>query len=1016
MRPVQLRDSGNNILGNTTTDANGFYQFNQDASVNQAPLTLTKTISIPNTQTDFTLPGSIGQFDPALGQLQSVVITHNGSITSDIKVENTSPSSPSSISGTVGGSLELTGPGVDSLLNMSQNAGSFNASAYDGTLDFGGTSGTDFSPKTASGTQTVTLTGADMAPYIGTGQVAFTENAHATSNASGGGNLSVLLASSGMSTVTITYKYIPTNNLKPGNYTVIQTIQPTGYTDGKISAGGVVIAHQPNVDVIPVTLDGTNNSANNDFGKLVPAGISGYVYFDANNNGSKDAIETGIPGSTITLTGANDLGPVSQTATTDANGFYQFTGLRPGTYTLKQDEPSNYIDGKDTAGSLGGTVTDDQIAGINLPSGGTAVSNNFGELKATSLSGYVYFDANNNGSKDTGEIGIAGSTITLTGANDLGPVSQTTATDGTGFYQFANLRPGTYTVQQDEPANWLDGTDSAGSLGGTVTHDQIAAISLPTGSASVNNNFGELKPSSLAGYVYFDANNNGIKDAGETGVAASVITLTGANDLGPVSQTATTDANGFYQFTNLRPGTYTLQQDEPANWLDGKDTAGSQGGTVAPDQITNISLPAGVTGINNNFGELKATGLSGYVYADANNNGVKDPGEAPIAGVTITLSGTDTNGAVNKTAVTDANGFYQFQNLMPGTYAINEAQPANYLDGKDTIGSQGGTAGNDVLSNIVMAMGVEGVNNNFGELLPAGLSGFAYVDANNNGIKDPAEAGIPGATINLAGFNDQGPVAQTVTTDANGFYQFQNLRPGTYALTESQTGNFLDGKDTIGSQGGTVASDDFSNIVLAAGVLGINNNFGEQPPANADLGIVKTASASSVLVGSTINYTLTVTNFGTSTAQNVQVVDTLPADAIYQSAAGTGWTISQTAGTITATLPSLAVGAAAPITVTIKAPGVADTLTNTANVSSTTPDSNPNNNTSTVTTTVFNQPGTSFPTGITPLANPFGALPVTSKVQLFSFDPAPYISPVLRRPNDVRERYLRDAPWASSDL
>ena len=89
-------------------------------------------------------------------------------------------------------------------------------------------------------------------------------------------HFNVSLASSGMSTVTITYKYIPSNNLKPGNYTVIQTVQPTGFTDGKISSGGVLISHQPNVDVIPITLDGTNNSANNDFGKLVPAGISGY--------------------------------------------------------------------------------------------------------------------------------------------------------------------------------------------------------------------------------------------------------------------------------------------------------------------------------------------------------------------------------------------------------------------------------------------------------------------------------------------------------------------------------------------------------------------------------------------------------------------------------------------------------------------------------------------------------------------------------------------------------------------
>ncbi len=286
------------------------------------------------------MPGTLDQFDPSLGQLQSVQITHAGSITSDIKVENTSPTSSSSISGTVGGSLELTGPGVDAILTMSQNAGSFNASAFDGTLDYGGASGTDFGAKTASGTKTITLTGGDMSSYIGTGHVAFTENAHASSYAAGGGNLNVSLNSSGASTVTVVYTYIPNNNLKPGNYTVIQTVQPSGYTDGKISANGAVISHQPNVDVIPVTLDGTNNSANNDFGKLVPAGISGYVYFDANNNGIKESGEAGIPGSTITLTGTNDLGPVSQTATTDANGFYQFTNLRPGTYTVQQDEPA----------------------------------------------------------------------------------------------------------------------------------------------------------------------------------------------------------------------------------------------------------------------------------------------------------------------------------------------------------------------------------------------------------------------------------------------------------------------------------------------------------------------------------------------------------------------------------------------------------------------------------------------------------------------------------------------------
>src|SRR5262249_42879741 len=156
------------------------------------------------------------------------------------------------------------------------------------------------------------------------------------------------------------------------------------------------------------------------------------------------------------------------------------------------------------------------------------------------------------------------------------------------------------------------------------------------------------------------------------------------------------DQSGFYQFTNLRPGTYTVGHDEPANWLDGKDTAGSLGGTVSHDQIANISLPSGGGSTGNNFGELKASSLSGHAYVDANNNGVKDPGEAAIAGVTITLTGADTNGPVNQTATTDASGFYQFSNLNPGTYALTETQPANYFDGKDAIGSQGGTQANDV--------------------------------------------------------------------------------------------------------------------------------------------------------------------------------------------------------------------------------------------------------------------------------------------------------------------------------
>jgi hypothetical protein len=499
--PIELLNSSNTVVGSTVTNASGYYQFNQDATVSTSVQTISKTVTIPLTPTDFQLSGLVSQFNPAVGTLQSVSISNAGSITSDVKAENTSTSSPSTITATIGGDLLLTGPGGLTInTSLQQYAGTFNATTFDGTLDFAGTSGKDFGSQTASGTQSLSLSGSAMAPFLGTGTVQMTENATATSTASGGGNLLISATSDAAAQITVTYSYIANNSLQPGNYTIVELSTPPGYLDGKNSSNGVPLNNKPGNNVIPVTVT-SGNIPNNDFGKLLPSSLSGYVYADVSPTGYNDGImepgEPGLPGVTITLTGTNDLGPVNAVTTTNAQGYYVFANLRPGVYSITETHPAGWVDGKDTIGTPGGTVGPDVFANITLPNGYNGINNNFGELKYGEISGTVFLDTStagyNNGIQDPGEPGIAGVTIQLNGV-DLGnnPVTLSTVTDANGNYQFANLAPGTYTITKIPPAGYVDGKEALGTLGGQMGTDQFINVALPPGGAGDHYNFAEL--------------------------------------------------------------------------------------------------------------------------------------------------------------------------------------------------------------------------------------------------------------------------------------------------------------------------------------------------------------------------------------------------------------------------------------------------------------------------------------------------------------------------------------------
>jgi hypothetical protein len=117
-------------------------------------------------------------------------------------------------------------------------------------------------------------------------------------------------------------------------------------------------------------------------------------------------------------------------------------------------------------------------------------------------------------------------------------------------------------------------------------------------------------------------------------------------------------------------------------------------------------------------------------------------------------------------------------------------------------------------------------------LLPGSLSGVAWEDFNDDGQVDFGEKGIGGVTITLAGTDDLGnPVNRSQQTDSDGAYVFLNLRPGQYTLTETQPAGYVQGVDSLGTAGGSLAATDRFAVPLGVEVNGLNYNFGEQPPA-----------------------------------------------------------------------------------------------------------------------------------------------------------------------------------------
>ncbi|MFC5699817.1 SdrD B-like domain-containing protein [Cohnella faecalis] len=587
--------------------------------------------------------------------------------------------------------------------------------------------------------------------------------------------------------------------------------------------------------------------------------LGNYVWVDLDKDGTQnEGAEWGLNGVRAELYEADGVTPVQKfginvfTVTgddIDGNpGYYMFPNLDfPHSYKVKLIVPTSLPSGY-TANTFTGW-TDKSKAGstpINdsdvVPASGLtdviALNSHTPDLKwdagllppLGSIGDYVWHDVNGNGlqSDDAADKGINGVQVKLEkeiAGSWVYQTTQTTADKGgnPGYYEFAGLLPGKYRVLF--PDKLADGKiltkkqqggnaaiDSNPYNNTSSSHGYTDAITLRLGEIVDTIDAGYAAPASIGNYAWSDLNDNGLQDAGEPGIASVKASLLDSSN-NPIKRNGinyelSTDASGSYLFEDLLPGTYKVKFDLPTGGYAyaRQDAAGGTDAVDSDASRTNgrtgsYTLAAGDSNLTVDAGYVKLVKLGDYVWMDKNRNGQQDAGESGVPNVTVNLYNDEVSTTTAAaTTATDANGNYEFANLVPGKYSVEFVRPNGYLfTSKGTVPA----ATNDSNANVPAAASTAKAKTDQITLLPAidnlsidaglielaSVGDFVWHDSNDNGLRDVGETGIAGATVQLLD-SDGDPVAadaygqaiSILSTGADGKYLFDHLLPGDYQV------------------------------------------------------------------------------------------------------------------------------------------------------------------------------------------------------------------------------------------
>ena len=285
---------------------------------------------------------------------------------------------------------------------------------------------------------------------------------------------------------------------------------------------------------------------------------------------------------------------------------------------------------------------------------------------AATITGSVFTDLDNDGYRDSNEVGLSGVTLYIdkNSNNVLDAGEASTISDANGHYTFINLAAGTYRVTEIVPATLMAAKPSTGYRSVTVTSGQFKA-SQDFSLAKSNT------PGKVSGTVFNDLDSDGYRDSNES-------LLVGWRVFADLNKDGVLSAGEPYTTTNNYGG-YTLSLPQGDYRIAAETKSGYRRSAPSAGYF-DVSLAPGAAVSSKAFGFTTKTLLTGKLFKDIDGDGLLDTNEYGLANWRVFID-ANKNGLWDSTessVLTDGLGNWTIKDQNAGTSIVRVVQQSKY--------------------------------------------------------------------------------------------------------------------------------------------------------------------------------------------------------------------------------------------------------------------------------------------------------------------------------------------------